>query len=109
MGSVVGATRRAAYAQMRIVWTEPAIRDLASARAYIARDNPSASDRQVERVIAAVAGLLQFPEIGRPGRRPGTRELVISRTPYIAAYRVRGDAIEILRVLHGRQRWPDTL
>jgi toxin ParE1/3/4 len=94
---------------MRIVWTEPAVHDLAAARAYVARDNPPAADRQVERVLAAVAGLLQFPEIGRPGRRAGTRELVVSRTPYVVAYRLRADAIEVLRVMHGRQRWPDAL
>ena len=94
---------------MRIVWTELAVTDLAAARAYIAQDNPPAADRQVERVLAAVAGLLQFPEIGRPGRRAGTRELVINRTPYIAAYRVRGEVIEILRIMHGRQRWPNRL
>jgi toxin ParE1/3/4 len=94
---------------VRIVWTEPAVRDLAAARAYIAQDNARAADRQVERVVAAVEGLIRFPEIGRPGRRAGTRELVVNRTPYIAAYRLRGDTIEILRVMHGRQRWPDTL
>lgn len=94
---------------MRIVWTEPAVHDLAAARAYIARDNPPAADRQVERVLAAIAGLLQFPEIGRPGRRAGTRELVVNRTPYVVAYRLRADLIEILRVMHGRQRWPDVL
>jgi len=94
---------------MQIVWTEPALRDLAAARAYIARDNLPAANEQVVRVMAAVADLLQFPQIGRPGRREGTRELVIARTPYIVPYRLRGDLIEILRVLHGRQRWPDTL
>ena len=94
---------------MRIVWTEPALGDLAAARAYIARDNLPAADNQVVRVLAAVETLLQFPQIGRQGRREGTRELVISGTPYVVPYRLRGEAIEILRVLHGRQRWPDTL
>src|SRR5580692_7196073 len=56
---------------MRIVWTDLALRDLAFARAYVARDNPAAADKQVERVLGAVAALLRFPEIGRPGRRPG--------------------------------------
>jgi len=92
---------------MQIVWTEPALRDLASARAYIARDKPSAADDQVDRIVAAVAGLVRFPESGRPGRRLGTRELVVGRTPYLVPYRVRGETIEILRVLHGRQRWPE--
>ena len=90
-----------------LVWTPRAVRDLASARAYIAQDNPAASVKQVERVLRAVATLLQFPEIGRPGRRAGTRELVVSRTPFLVAYRLRGDAIELLAVLHGRQRWPE--
>ena len=93
---------------MRLVWTDLAIRDLRSARAYIAQDNPPAADRQIERVLVAVANLIQFPEIGRPGRREGTRELVISRTPYVVAYRLRGDAIELLRVMHSRQRWPES-
>jgi toxin ParE1/3/4 len=83
--------------------------DLASARAYIARDNPPAADKQIERALVAVTGLLQFPEIGRPGRRAGTRELIVNRTSYIVAYRLRRDVIEILRVMHGRQRWPDML
>ena len=105
----MGTPRRTPPTEMRIVWAEPAVRDLASARAYVAQDNPSAATRQVARAIAAVTGMLRFPEIGRPGRRPGTRELVVNGTPYIVAYRLRGDVIEILRVLHGRQRWPDTL
>lgn len=94
---------------MRIIWTAPALRDLAAARAYIATDNLPAADRQIERVLGAVGSLLRFPELGRPGRRPATRELVVGRTAYLVAYRLRADTIEILRVLHGRQRWPDSL
>jgi len=94
---------------MRIVWTAPAIFDLQALRAYIDRDQPSAAARQVEHTLAAVGGLVSFPDSGRPGRRKGTRELVVGRTPYIIAYRSRGDAIQVLRVLHGRQRWPSVL
>ena len=94
---------------MRLVWTAAAVQDLASARAYIARDNAAAAEQQVARVLAAAANLPRFPEMGRPGRRGATRELVVSRTPYIVAYRLRGEAIEILRVMHARQRWPDRL
>ncbi len=94
---------------MRIVWTEAALRDLAAARAYIATDNAPAADRQVARILAAIGGLARFPDIGRPGRRPATRELIVARTAYLVAYRARGDSIEVLRVLHGRRRWPDNL
>jgi toxin ParE1/3/4 len=92
---------------MRLVWTVAALGDLAAARAYIAHDNPAAADNQIGRVLAAVPRLVRFPELGRPGRHAGTRELVVQRTPYIVAYRVHAAAIEILRVLHARQRWPD--
>ncbi len=44
--------------------------------------------------------------MGRAGRVPGTRELVISGTPYIVPYRVRGGAVEVLRVFHAARRWP---
>jgi toxin ParE1/3/4 len=94
---------------MRIVWTAPALRDLEAARAYITLDRPSAAEKQAESIITAVAGLRHFPETGRAGRRDGTRELVVGRTPYLVPYRIRGETIEILRVLHGRQKWPDTL
>jgi toxin ParE1/3/4 len=94
---------------MRVVWTAWALRDLASLRAYIWQNNPAVAERQVERILAAAARLAEFPETGRPGRRAGTRELVVTRTPYLVAYRVRGELVEVLRVLHGRQRWPNPL
>jgi addiction module RelE/StbE family toxin len=92
---------------VRIAWTEPALRDLQALRAYIERDNLEAARHQVERILKMVEGLTQFPESGRPGRRTGTRELVVGRTPYLVAYRIRGDVVEVLRVLHGRRIWPD--
>jgi toxin ParE1/3/4 len=53
--------------------------------------------------------LLENPKLGAPGRIPGTRELVIPKTPYIVPYRVRGTKIEIARVYHTSRRWPDRL
>src|ERR1700683_5532613 len=46
---------------------------------------------------------------GHPGRGPGTRELVIPKTPYIVPYRIRGTTIEIARVYHSSRRWPERL
>ena len=91
---------------MKLRWTAPALRDLDEIGDYVARDNPAAAERVVTLVLDLVETLTTHPHIGRPGRAPGTRELVIGDTPYIAPYRVRGDDVEILAVLHGARRWP---
>jgi len=62
-----------------------------------------------ERIEEQTEMLIRFPECGRQGRIEGTRELVISRTPYIVSYRVLDNAVRILRVLHGAQLWPDDI
>ena len=69
--------------------------------AYIVRDDPEAAARIVERIVTSVEGLGAHPASGRPGRVPGTRELVVSGTPYLVPYRVRGETVEILQVFHG--------
>ena len=57
--------------------------------------------------LARATGLLaRNPAMGRPGRVPGTRELVIPNTPYILPYRVRANAVEILRVFPATRKWP---
>jgi toxin ParE1/3/4 len=95
---------------MNIVWSPEAIEDLPSLRAYIAEDNPAAARRVVLRIIQTIEQLLSDnPQIGRAGRVPGTRELVIARTPYIVPYRFQRTTIQVLRVYHGARRWPDSL
>ena len=95
---------------MNIAWSTEAIEDLVSLRAYIAEDSPIAARRVVLHIIQNVEQVLpDNPQIGRPGRVPGTRELVIPRTPYIVPYRFERTTIQILRVYHGARRWPDSL
>jgi addiction module RelE/StbE family toxin len=86
-------------------WTRRALRNLHDIGTYIALDDPAASERVVARIVEQVARLSTFPQAGRVGRVAGTRELVISSTPYIAIYRIAAD-VEILRIRHGAQRWP---
>jgi toxin ParE1/3/4 len=93
----------------QIVWTARALRDLASLREHISRERPAAAERQIERIFTAVERLTRFPRSGRLGRRTGMRELVVNQTSYLLAYRIRGDFVEVLAVLHGRQRWPDAI
>jgi toxin ParE1/3/4 len=93
---------------MNIFWSPESIEDLTSLRAYIAEDDPAAARRVALRIMHDIEQLLPSnPHIGRPGRVPGTRELVIPRTPYIVPYRIQHGAIQILRVYHGARRWPD--
>lgn len=95
---------------MRLRWTRLAERDLDEIAAYIGQDNPAAAARVVLELIDQVETLLPaYPAIGRPGRVVGTRELVIGELPYVIPYRVRGQDIEILRVLHTSRRWPEDL
>jgi toxin ParE1/3/4 len=94
---------------MNLLWTPPALADLASLRAYIAEQDPAAARRVVQRIIHMVeTALPRSPEMGRPGRVPGTRELVITGTPFVVPYRLRGQTIQILRVYHGARRWPES-
>jgi toxin ParE1/3/4 len=89
-----------------VVWLKSGVRTRDNQLDYIAEDNPLAALR-IEAAIDRHAGLLaQNPEIGRVGRVPTTRELVVARTPFILIYRVRSKRVEILNVLHGAQRWP---
>ena len=92
---------------MRILWLSLAVDDLEAIVDFIAQDNSAASAQEAEKVLDAVERLAAFPSSGRPGRVPGTRELVVSS--YIVAYRVKGDDVQILRVLHAARTWPEDL
>ena len=85
---------------------QSARRDIERAFDYIAQDSPRNAQIVVERMLAALEALPDNPGIGRPGRVPGTRELVITPTGYIAVYQVTASGVAIVRVIHGRQNWP---
>ncbi len=93
---------------MKIVWTRLALSDLNAAYSYIAANNPNAAVDTIDRIEKSVNTLKQYPEMGRPGRIPGTKELVVNRTPFILPYRVQGEQIEILAVIHAARQWPES-
>jgi len=80
---------------------------LRSAHEHLAAESERAADKLIDRILAAVEVLAQHPQLGRPGRVEGTRELVITRTPFIVAYRLRANQVQILAVLHAARRWPE--
>lgn len=94
---------------MNLEWSAFAIADRDAIFDYIEADSPRAAVEIDRRIQESIDVLINFPEIGRPGRVEETRELVIQRTPYIAAYQVKANAVTILRVLHGAQQWPEEI
>ncbi|MFP3943361.1 MAG: type II toxin-antitoxin system RelE/ParE family toxin [Alphaproteobacteria bacterium] len=94
---------------MRLVWLQRARANRKNAIAWIARENPIAAVSQLNEILLQTGRLAEYPEMGRPGRQRGTRELVVNRTPFIIVYRIRPRAgrIEILRVMHGAQQRPE--
>jgi toxin ParE1/3/4 len=91
---------------MRVRWLRTALRNLDDEAAYIATDDPVAARLVVARILEAVTQLADQPGLGRPGRVPGTRELVVARTRYVVPYRVKRNTVEILRVFHTSRRLP---
>lgn len=92
---------------MRIIWSPEARTDLRDMVLYLSDKNPYAAKALHERIETAATELIDNPYIGRPGRVPGTRELVITNTSYILPYQISQDRIEILRIYHGARKWPE--
>ena len=90
---------------MEVKWTKTALANLAAIAEYIEKDSADRAKSFALEIQAKTNSLAEFPDIGRPGRVIGTRELVIHPN-YIIPYRVRADAVEILRVHHVARRWP---
>lgn len=91
---------------MIVRYTRQALNDLNETAAYIARDNPAAARAVVSRIRTAIASLRRFPKRGRQGQLDGTRELLIADTPFFAAYRITGQHVDIIAIMHGARAWP---
>lgn len=94
---------------MRVKWLRRSLLNLDHEASYIAQSNPKAAAEFVLHLRDSALMLGEQPNLGRPGRIHGTRELVVSNFSYILPYRVRNDAVEILRVFHTSRKWPDSL
>lgn len=96
-------------ASLKLRWTLPAFKQLREARLYVEAENPHAAPMLGKRIEDGMQRLTLFPEMGRVGRRAGTRELVIPGTPLIVTYRITADTVEVLSVIHGARRWAERL
>jgi addiction module RelE/StbE family toxin len=87
---------------VKVIWSPEALEDVGRTFDYLALLNPVAAKRVVESLFVAAESLINFPQRGRIGSKPGTRELVV-QTPYVIVYRITGDTVDILRVWHAAQ------
>jgi toxin ParE1/3/4 len=89
---------------VKVGFARAALDDLLAVRAFVGVENPKAAQRIFDALVHAALALAEFPDRGRPGRVPRTRELVVS--PYVVVYTVEANDLIVLRVLHGARKWP---
>ncbi|MBD2139875.1 type II toxin-antitoxin system RelE/ParE family toxin [Anabaena sp. FACHB-1250] len=92
---------------MQVKWLRRALRNLEQARNYVFQDNPTAAQELILKIQNAANQLQNYPFMGKNGRVEGTRELIISNSPYILIYRVKEESVEVLRILHTSKRYPE--
>ena len=91
---------------MKIKLTKLAAQDLQSTKDYISQDKRNAGLAVIRRVIEAIDNIVTFPSMGRTGRVPHTKELVVSGTPLIIIYQIMQDTLFIVRIIHTAKKWP---
>ena len=91
---------------MQIVWLKNTLINLDEIAEYISQENLIAAQQVIDLIIEQVNQLVSQPALGRHGRVLGTRELVISNSHYLVPYRIKNNAVEILRVFHTSRRPP---
>jgi toxin ParE1/3/4 len=90
-------------------WLNEATRELDSLYEFVAKSNPKAARRLLRAILAAVDQVSQFPTSGRPGEVSGTREVIVSGTPFRVVYRVQANRVVVLRVFHSSRNPVDLL
>ena len=87
---------------MKILWTEPAVKDIEAIRDYIARDSELYAASFIEKILFSVDTLVNLPDIGRKvpeADNPNIRELLFQK--YRIVYRTLKEIVQILAVVHG--------
>ncbi len=91
---------------MKIRWTRPFAQNLESARQYIMLEDPKAALNVLKRILGSLDTLSTFPEAGKVSKqKEGTRQMVVPNTPFVIAYRIHNNAVELLALWHQAQKW----
>ena len=84
----------------RVQWRARALDDLTRIHSWLSTLENAHPDRAILRIQAAAISLSRLGDIGRPSRIEGLRELSVRNAPYVIAYRIETDLIDILAVYH---------
>jgi toxin ParE1/3/4 len=90
---------------MEVRWSPEAADDLERIVVRVRRDRPQTARRIADTIYQRCADLQLFPNRGRQGRVAGARELVLAPLPFVVVYRIKTDAVEVVRIYHGAQNW----
>lgn len=90
-----------------VKWVKTAKADLRQIFDYIKEESPAAAAKILNAIEEKAGSLEALPNRGRMGRVPGTRELLIPKSPYIVVYQVKGRVVRILNVVHTSMEWPN--
>jgi toxin ParE1/3/4 len=90
---------------MQLRWTTAATSDLEAIANYLFDNSPQNAAQLIRKVYEAPLRLINFPNLGRPGKKEGTRELVLTPLPYVVVYQIVNGALFVVRILHGAQDW----
>jgi toxin ParE1/3/4 len=94
---------------MYVIWIERAVSHLIEIQRFIEQDKPETVRKLTRKILALVDGLVRHPYLGRAGREPETRELIVPATPYIIPYRIHRGRLAILAVLHAARNKPESV
>ena len=89
---------------LTLVWSTQARRDLIAIYKYSAQDSEQSALSVITRIQQRMERMAAFPNSGRFGFQPDTREAVISGLPYIVRFRVENRNLRIITIRHGAQR-----
>jgi toxin ParE1/3/4 len=93
-------------ARKQLEFTARAFQHIAAAEEFISRENPAAAQKVAEAIYKTAEKLEIFPDLGKPGRVPGTRELPLTKYPYTLVYRVRPSKVIVYAVMHHARKFP---
>ena len=90
---------------MQLRWTMVAADDLEGIAEYLYEKSPQNAAQLIRKIYEAPSNLRSYPNLGRSGKKGGTRELALAPLPYVVVYQIVDDVVYILRILHGAQDW----